>query len=83
MNFIQVVEEIDGNREVILINLDMVVSVVNKDGKALFNTVMGQYEIEAPVDEIGQLIEMLQHKAHRTRIDGLKGETLNVKVVNK
>lgn len=80
MNFIQVVDE---NKEVILINLDMVVSVVNKDGKALFNTVMGQYETVASVDEIGQLIEMLQHKAHRVRIDGLKGETLNVKVVNK
>lgn len=80
MNFIKVKGE---ENEEILINLDNIVAVIDREGKAVFTTLLGQYTTNTTVGEVWSAIDTIQHHNHRIRIDGLKGENLNVKVVNK
>lgn len=79
MNYIKVLTE---DNE-ILINLDNIVAVVPNETGVAFNTLFGTYETKASLEEVEKIIETMQHRSNRIRIDGLKGETLNVKVVNK
>ena len=79
MNFINV--KSDG--KVIMINLDTVTGIVPTETGTTFYCIMGSYETQATIEEVKKVIDTMQHRSHRIRIDGLKGETLNVKVVNK
>ena len=80
MNFINVKSFDD---KVIMLNLDTVTGIVPTETGTIFYCIMGSYETQAPIEEVEKVIDTIQHRSHRIRIDGLKGETLNVKVVNK
>ena len=79
MNFINV----KSDDKVIMLNLDTVTGIVPTETGTIFYCIMGSYETQATIEEIEKVIDTMQHRSHRIRIDGLKGETLNVKVVNK
>ena len=79
MNFINV----KSDDKIIMLNLDTVTGIVPTETGTIFYCIMGSYETQATIEEIEKIIETMQHRSHRVRIDGLKGETLNVKVVNK
>lgn len=80
MNFICV---LDQNRKERLVNLDNITQIKDDEGHAVFETDHSYFHTETTVEEVQKIIEDIQAKNHRIRIDGLKGETLNVKVVNK
>ena len=79
MNFINV----KSDDKVIMINLDTVTGIVPTETGTIFYCIMGSYETQATIEEVEKVIDTMQHRSNRVRIDGLKGETLNVKVVNK
>lgn len=79
MNFINILTETDQ----ISINLDNVIAISPTETGTSIHTLVGKYETRASMDEVTKIIDTMQHQNHRIRIDGLKGETLNVKVVNK
>ena len=83
MNFVRIDET--------WINMDNVIVIrESKDGleisfldgvnKAIVNDVTEDKSLKK---DVWSAIERLDNKNHKVRIDGLKGETLNVKVVNK
>lgn len=79
MNFINV----KSDDKIVMINLDTVTGIVSTETGTIFYCIMGSYETQATIEEVEKVIDTMQHRSHRIRIDGLKGETLNVKVVNK
>lgn len=82
MNFIGINDE-KGNKYII--NLDNIITIAPYgEGITAFHCV-GDSRQHLPIsfDEVQKVIDDMAHRNHRVRIDGLKGETLNVKVVNK
>ena len=67
-----------------MINLDNVIAIHPYDGNTSFHCVDdSRHVLPINMDEVKNAIDNMTNKNHRIRIDGLKGETLNVKVVNK
>lgn len=83
MNFISI-EDDKGNKY--MINLDNVVAIHPYDGMTSFHCVDdSRHVLPIPFDKVQAIIDNMTHKNHRVRVDGinLKGERLDVKVVNK
>jgi len=68
-----------------LINLDNVTEIRKKDDTSvLFAFVDGNFSGHATAfEDVKKCIDDITHRNRRIRIDGLRGETLDVKVVNK
>ena len=84
MNFISI-EDDKGNKY--MINLDNVIIITPyEDSKTSFHCV-DDFRACLPIsmDKVEQVIDNMTHKNHRVRVDGinLKGERLDVKVVNR
>ena len=67
-----------------LVNLDNVKEIKETDKGVKFTFVNGTCTVyDALFEDVRKVIDDITHRNRRVRIDGLKGETLNVKVVNK
>ena len=83
MNFI-VIKDMETKKET-LINLDNVTEIREKDETSvIFSYVDGTFNGHTTYfKDIKKCIDDITHRNRRIRIDGLKGELFNVKVVNK
>ena len=80
MNFINV---LDTEGKTICINLDRVSMITGDDNGTLFIFEGSRLPVgsKASMEEVQKCLDRMVHSCRRVRID--KGETLNVKVVNR